>query len=167
MNSYTENISLLSAPNTSALISFRSSIGLSALIDGDGILNDPNDSVLMFNEGLLLLDAIGTVCWGHDTGVTEANIRDFNGNWSGSGYIAGVGDAEKLYFELGEYMESETWNCGARRIKILIDKYGAGAGASTLQYKDGATQVACDADSWHNYTLPFVSSGWVKVRINT
>ncbi len=110
--------------------------------------------------------AWGTVCWGHDTGVTEVNIRDFQGNWSGDGYIAGAGDAEKLFFDTGEYMESETWNIGARRIKIQVDKYAIGSGSRSIQYKNGSTQALCEADAWHNYVSSFVCSGWVKVRVN-
>ena len=112
-----------------------------------------------------LLETDNTICWGHDTAVTEDTIHDFNIKWTGTGYIAGAGDAEKIYLASGDNMESETWNIGNRRIKIQTDKYAAGFGAVTVKYKDGATQLLCEADSWHNYVNPFVCSGWVKVRV--
>jgi len=105
------------------------------------------------------------VCWGHDTSVAETNIRNFTGNWTGTALISGSGDAEELHFDIGEYEESETWNIGARRVKITLDKYASGYGTPTVEYKNGATQVACEADSWHAYTGPFVCSGWIKVRV--
>jgi len=108
----------------------------------------------------------GAVCWGHDTGVTEANIRDFSINWSGTGYIAGAGDDEALYLDTGDSEESETWNIGARRIKIEYNKYQAGVGVPTIQYKNGATQLACEADAWHDYVGSFVCTGWVKVKVS-
>ena len=113
-----------------------------------------------------LLETSNTICWGHDTAVTEDTTHDFNLKWTGTGYVAGVGDNEKLYLNTGENMESEAWNIGNRRIKITTDKYQAGAGIFNVKYKDGATEAACEADSWHNYTVPFVCSGWVKIRID-
>ena len=65
----------------------------------------------------------GSVCWGHDTGVVEDNIRDFLNNWSGDAVIAGIGDNEQLVFDSGEYMESETWYAGAGRVRLLTNKY--------------------------------------------
>jgi hypothetical protein len=122
----------------------------------------PVDQVSYF--GPLTIE--GTVCWGHDTGVTQTNIRDFSGNWTGTGAISGSGDSEVITLDDGEYMESEIVNIGVKDIEILIDDYGAGSGpAETVQYKDGATEAACEADSWHNYTVPFRSAGYVKVRV--
>lgn len=109
----------------------------------------------------------GTVCWGHDTGVTESNIRNLSGNWTGSGYISGVGDAERINFVAAENEESETWNIGAHRIKIQYNKYASGSGVPTIKYKNGSSQALCEADTWHTYTVPFVCTGWVKVRIET
>ena len=107
----------------------------------------------------------GTVCWGHITGVTEFNIRTFSVNWTCTGYISGGFDSETLNLYPGDVAESETWNIGAHRIKIEVDKYLSGYGSKTIKYKNGATQVACEADSWHIYAGSFVCSGWVKVRI--
>lgn len=38
----------------------------------------------------------------------------------------------------------------------------------TIKYKDGATEAACLADSWHTYyTTLFTSSGYVQVRVES
>jgi len=125
----------------------------------------PSHPTMLVNQAPYPFFLSGTICWGHDTGVEEANIRDFNGNWSGTALVSGSGDAEELHFDIGEYEESETWNIGAHRVKITIDKYASGYGTPTVEYKNGATQVACEADSWHAYIGPFVCSGWIKVRV--
>lgn len=129
--------------------------------------NNTGDAGWLWSGYLENLSFSGTICWGHDTGVEEINIHDFSGKWSGTGYIAGAGDAEALFLEEGEYMESETWNIGARRIKVQLDKYGSGFGDPHIKIKDGASQAACEADSWEDYVGPYVSAGWVKVRIET
>jgi len=107
----------------------------------------------------------GTVCWGHDTAVVEANIRNLTGNWAGTASIAGAGDAEEVQFSSGEDSVSETWHIGPGRIKITLDKYGSGSGAPTVYYKQGNSSANCDSDSWHLYSGSFVNLGWVKVRI--
>jgi len=132
----------------------------------------------------------GSVCWGHDTGVVEDNVRDFLNNWSGDAVILGTGDDEKLQFDSGEYEESETWYIGAGRVRLIINKYGVGTGfkdavdtgfkdavdtgfmdapytygVPTVKYKQGSSQANCEADTWHAYTIPFVCGGWVKIRL--
>lgn len=107
----------------------------------------------------------GTICWGHDTGVIETNIKDFFGNWAGTAAIQGVGDAERIEFDSGEDSESETWNIGPGRVKITIDKYGSGSGTPVIKYKSGNSQISCEADSWHAYTGSFITTGWIKIKI--
>lgn len=111
---------------------------------------------------------MGSVCWGHDTGVVELNIRNFQGNWTGTATIhnPGVADTESLVFSAGEYMESETFNYGVGRVKITLDKYAVGFGAVDVLYKNGNSQANCEADSWHSYIGSFVCTGWVKVRLD-
>jgi len=106
------------------------------------------------------------VCWGQDTGVEEDHTRDFSGIWTGTGVISGSGDAEKIELYLGDYMESETWLIGVGDVVIEEDKYGGGVGNATIQYKTGATYLACEADSWNNYVGSFTSLGWVKIRVS-
>jgi len=106
------------------------------------------------------------VCWGQDTDVDELNIRDFSGNWTGTGAVSGSSDSEKLLICVDEYMESETWQLGAGNASITLNKYGSGSGSPPIQYKTGADASACEADSWHNYSTSFTSLGYVKIRLN-
>jgi hypothetical protein len=34
-----------------------------------------------------------------------------------------------------------------------------------LRYRHGATPNACAVAAWNNYTIPFVSAGYVQVRL--
>lgn len=109
------------------------------------------------------------VCWGHDTGVTEPNVRDFSGNWTGTGTIldAGVADDERVALNEGEYEDSETWNLGIGTATVTLDKYGSGSGPTPdIYYKNGVSQAACDADTWHLYDTNFYCNGWAKVRVH-
>lgn len=112
--------------------------------------------------------AAGDVCWGHDNGVVEPWIRDFQGNWTGTGSISGAGDNEIMTFdyETGN-MVSETWNIGAGQCWITYDKYQIGKGIPTIEYKTGATEATCEADSWHVYNAVsgFTSLNWIKIRL--
>ena len=108
----------------------------------------------------------GTVCWGHDTGVVEDNIRDFVGNWTGTGAITGSGDAEQAELQTGEYLESEDWDLGpclfnSARIRQNVYQLGDDV---TIKYKTAATQGALAGVGWSAY-VPFQSLGWVKIRI--
>lgn len=106
----------------------------------------------------------GTVSWGHDTGVQEENIRDFTGNWTGTGTIVSSGDDEAINLDVGEYMESETWNIGSGDVRIRLNVYATGDNA-TIYYKQGDSEANCEADTWHAYSSPFACSGWVKVKV--
>jgi len=111
----------------------------------------------------------GEVCWGHDTAVEEFNIRDFTGNITdGSGYrIVGSNDDERIEFELGGYIELETWQFGVMLCKLTRDKYQFGSGNITIKYKNGDGESNCEADTWHTYSIPFACTGWIKVRIES
>jgi hypothetical protein len=106
----------------------------------------------------------GTVCWGHDTGVLEDNIRDFAGNWTGTGTIENAGDAERLALDAGEYMVSEVVNTGLFTVQLLYNNYAAGD-EITLKYRHGATEGDCLAAAWNDYTVPFDSLGYVQARV--
>lgn len=94
-------------------------------------------------------------------------MRDFAGNWTGGGSIAGSGDDEALTLPIGSAEESETWNLGIGTAEIKINLYKAGSGGTpTVYYKTGADATACESDSWHLYNgSSFVSLGWIKVRL--
>jgi len=108
----------------------------------------------------------GNVCWGHDTDVTEVYVKDFSGNWTGTGTISGSGDDEIVQLISGQYMESETWFVGTGTVNILEDKYKVGEGIPIIEYKTGTTKVNCESDTWHPYIRQFQGQGWVKVKIS-
>jgi len=108
------------------------------------------------------------VVWGHDTAVSESNVRDFDGNWTGTGTIenAGVADTERLALEAGENMVSEVVRTGA--VDILLD-YNVYAAGDTINfdYRHGNSVANCVAASWNDYTVPFTSLGYVQVRVTS
>ncbi len=109
---------------------------------------------------------VGSTTWGHSTGVVETNIRTFAGNWTGTASIENAADAERLAFNAGEYMESEVVETGTSTVELLQNNYQAGD-TVLLRYRDGATEAACLAASWTNYTVPFDSAGFVQVRLES
>ena len=106
--------------------------------------------------------------WGHDTGVLEANVRDFQFNWTGTGAIEnpGVDDTERLALESTEYMISEVVATGATNILIAYNVYAAGDNIN-LDYRHGATVAACEGAGWNDYVAPFTSLGFVQVRVTS
>jgi hypothetical protein len=108
------------------------------------------------------------VVWGHDTGVLESNVRDFNGNWTGTGAIGnpGVADTERLELEAGENMISEVVYTGTVNILIDYNVYAVGDNIN-LDYRHGATPAACVAAGWNDYTVPFESLGYVQVQVTS
>lgn len=108
------------------------------------------------------------VVWGHDTGVLEGTVRDFSGNWTGTGTIInpGVADTEALELNATEYMISEVVDTGAVDVSILYNVYAVGD-AIDLDYRHGANQAACEAAGWNNYVGSFTSLGYVQVRVTS
>jgi hypothetical protein len=108
------------------------------------------------------------VVWGHDTGVLEANVRDFQGNWTGTGEIInpGIDDTERICLESGENMVSEVVATGVEDVIILYNVYAAGD-AIDLDYRHGNTVANCLAAAWQDYTGAFTSLGFVQVRISS
>ena len=108
------------------------------------------------------------VVWGHDTGVLEGTVRDFSGNWTGTGTIInpGVADTEALELNATEYMISEVVDTGAVDVSILYNVYTVGD-AIDLDYRHGATPAACEAAGWNNYVGSFTSLGYVQVRVTS
>lgn len=108
----------------------------------------------------------GSTTWGHDTGVTEDNTRDFTGNWTGTGEIQGTGDAEKIVLNASEYMESEVVDTGAVQVTLLQNQYQA-ADNVTIKYRTGNSVANCEAAALSTYTAPFTSSGYVQIRLES
>jgi hypothetical protein len=113
------------------------------------------------------LSVAGDTTWGHQTGVLETNVLTFAGNWTGTGGIIGSGDAEKIGLHAGEYMISEVVDTGIRTVKLLQNSYDVTGDNVNLDYRHGATQVDCEAASWNDYTVPFVSLGFVQIRLTS
>ena len=109
----------------------------------------------------------GDTTWGHKTGVTESNIRSYAVNWTGTGGISGINDAEKIGLHVGEYMVSEVVNTGVRTVELLQNNYDITGDDVNLDYRHGATEVACEAAAWNDYSVPFVSLGFVQIRLTS
>ena len=110
---------------------------------------------------------VGSTTWGHDTGVLETNVRDFTGNWTGTGAIENAGDAERLALETTEYMISEVVNTGAYTVTLLQNNYDPSGDDVDMDYRHGATEGACEVAGWNNYTVPFASLGYVQIRMTS
>lgn len=108
---------------------------------------------------------IGTITWGQSSGTTTENTSAFTAHWTGTGTITGSGDSEKIIVSPGEYMESEVVETVIRKIVLRQNKYGAGDDV-TISYRTGTTSENCQAASWAVYSVPFVSEGFVQVRLD-
>ena len=108
------------------------------------------------------------VVWGHDTGVLEANVRDFQNNWTGTGEIVnpGVDDTETICLDSGEFMISELVHTGAVDVIILQNVYAVGDNVD-LDYRHGDTPAACEAAGWNDYVGAFTSLGYIQVRLTS
>lgn len=98
--------------------------------------------------------------------MLEDNVRDFAGNWYGSGTISGSGDAEQICLEAGEYMISEIVETGDQIIQLLQNNYAAGDDVN-MYYRTGATPEACFSAIWTTYSTPFTSLGYVQVKLES
>jgi len=108
----------------------------------------------------------GSTCWGHDTGVTEDNTRDFSGNWTGTGTISLSGDSEIITLNPGEYMESEVIQISGQ-IQVNLNSYApedASGPAATVEYKTGSD--AGSLGSYQTYSAPFTSDGYVQIKVS-
>jgi hypothetical protein len=104
------------------------------------------------------------VVWGHVTGVTEDSVQTWLNNWTGTGLIVGSGDSEKIALSAGENLVSEVVDTGVKTIELEDNVYNTGD-TPTIEYRHGATQVACEAASWNSYSAPFLSLGYVQIRL--
>lgn len=108
------------------------------------------------------------IVWGHDTGVAESTVRNFQFNWAGTGGLqqAGQVDVESIELSAGEYMISEIVDTGNVDIEILYNVYIAGD-VIDLDYRHGADVDACEAAAWNNYVGAFTSLGYAQVRVTS
>jgi len=119
------------------------------------LVNYPSSSVIS-----------GTTVWGHITGVIETNVRTFASNWTGTGAVGGSGDTERLELDSTEYMVSEVVNTGIKTVQLLQNTYAAGD-TVTLKYRHGADEATCLAAGWNTYSTPFISLGYIQVRVES
>jgi hypothetical protein len=61
-------------------------------------------------------------------------------------------------------MISNVVETGSETVILTQNDYGTGDTAD-MDYRHGATQAACEAASWNDYTVPFASLGFVQVRL--
>jgi len=64
-------------------------------------------------------------------------------------------------------MTGEMVEIGNIEIRLETGKYNATEGYDSpeIYYKDGNTEENCDADTWHLYSQTFVSSGYIRIRV--
>lgn len=110
----------------------------------------------------------GTVVWGQESDWTGTydNVLTFDGNWSGTGAIMGLSDAEFIQLQSGEYMISNVVNTGLESIRLKQNQFIQGGNDVQIQWRTGASKAACESASWTTYTDKFDSEGFVQVRLN-
>jgi hypothetical protein len=109
----------------------------------------------------------GSVTWGQRTGVLETFIKTFTGNWTGTGGITGIDDAEKISLHSGEYMDSDIVYTGVTRVNLLQNNYNILGDDVNLDYRHGASEAACLAAGWNDYSGTFISLGFVQIRLTS
>ena len=62
-------------------------------------------------------------------------------------------------------MESDIVDTGAFLVTLFQNLYDGTGDDATLRYRHGATPAACVAAAWNNYTVSFISLGFVQVRL--
>ena len=97
--------------------------------------------------------------------MLEANIRDFSGNWTGTGAILSSGDDENAELCASEYMISEVVNTGQYQVTLYQNLYDPLGDDADLDYRHGTTPGNCQSAGWNDYTVPFMSLGYIQVRI--
>jgi hypothetical protein len=100
--------------------------------------------------------------------VLETNVLPFDGNWTGTGAIEnpGANDNERLALEADEYMISEMVRTDSITCEILQNVYAAGDDV-TLEYRTGTTAAACNGAVWAAYIGPFVSDGYLQIKVTS
>lgn len=99
--------------------------------------------------------------------MTEPNIRDFAGNWTGTGAIISAGDDEQICLDAGENMVSEVVYTDTRTVQLTQNKYDPSGDSAILYYRHGATEAACLIAGWNLYGAPFASLGYVQIKLDT
>lgn len=108
------------------------------------------------------------ICWGHFDFITE-QWEAFAGNWTGTGAVwvnNGFMNTERLELEAGEYMTSRVVETGTLTMEIDYNHYSVGD-TVLLEYRHGNSEANCLAAAWNTYTVPFMSLGYVQIRVTS
>jgi len=108
----------------------------------------------------------GSACWGHLTGVVQDNVRTFVSNWTGTAYVTGTGDSEKMEISSGELMVSEVVNTGTGFVSLSQNVYDTSGDDAIMEYRHGATEGDCTSDTWKTYTGTFTSLGYAQIKLS-
>ena len=152
---------------TDLSLSVSDSVGLAETTAGlvGDLVCSVEDSVTVTKVTSVALAVLGSICWGHDTGVEESNKKNFQDNWTGTGSIGGSDDEEALEIESGNYMESENMQLGTGCVLISINKYRSGTGVPVKKYKTAGTSGDLAGAAWLAYSDQFYCEGWAKIRL--
>ena len=64
-------------------------------------------------------------------------------------------------------MISEVVDTGTYTVTLFQNLYDGSGDDVDLDYRHGATEAACLAAGWNDYTVPFVSLGYVQIRLTS
>jgi hypothetical protein len=132
------------------------------------VLTSDEISTLISNPyAMLESEAIrGSTSWGQSTGTQEGNARTFSGNWTGTGFVSGSGNNEKINLSSLAYMESEVVNTGVNSIDLYQNRYSVGD-TGVLKYRSGSSVVDCESATWQAYSGSFTSLGYAQIRVGS
>jgi len=86
--------------------------------------------------------------------------------WRGTGRVENSGDSQRFALYEGEYMESEVVELGGTGVVLRQNDYNSGD-EGLLKYRHGATPQDCITSDWTIYIGPFVSLGYVQIRLES
>ena len=72
-----------------------------------------------------------------------------------------------MELETGENMVSEVVYTDTYTVTLLQNHYDPTGDDVDMDYRHGATEAACEGAAWNDYTIPFVSLGYVQVRMTS
>jgi len=62
-------------------------------------------------------------------------------------------------------MESEIVDTDVLLVTLFQNLYDPTGDDAVMKYRHGATPAACVAAAWNTYTVPFISLGYVQIRL--
>lgn len=132
-------------------------------VEGDATVNCVDGGN---NYNIYFGEIVGSICWGHVTGVTEDVAEAFSERWYGTGLIYGTSDAERMAVNSGEVMYSGITATGVKDIALTQNGYDGTGDDVTLEWRTGATYMGCfDSPVWTEYSAPFRSLGYIQVKL--